>query len=246
MSSDRLPTLDPEDRLQQVARVAAHDLREPLRAVAGFAELIAEDLADTLDDRTNQYLAHLSAGVERMQTMVDGLLAWLRAGQDDLEMSTVDLDEVVAEGERSLRSAGRAAGAEISIGALPTVTGDRHLLHQLFHHLLANALTFRRPEGTHRVEVMSEHRDGAWWITVADSGIGIDPRHRSRVFELFERLHTRDEFPGTGTGLAICRTVALRHGGTIALGEGIDGGAAVTVTLPGASVDGSRPVPSEG
>ena len=209
--------------LSQFASVAAHDLQEPLRMVASYAELLDERCRGQLDDKGLKYLGYVGEGARRMQQLVRDLLAYAQVDTTDGPKAEISLDAVLAVTLANLRVAIEKAGATVTVDPLPVVCGDETQLVQVFQNLIGNALKFRREAApTVRVSVAD---DGLCWrIEVADNGIGIDVRHQTRVFEMFQRLHARGQFDGHGMGLAIVQRVVQRHGGRIwfesAPGEG--------------------------
>ncbi|HVE67834.1 MAG TPA: ATP-binding protein [Solirubrobacteraceae bacterium] len=216
--------------LEQFAYVASHDLSEPLRMISGFVQLLSERYTGRLDSDADEFIAYTIDGVQRMQGLIDDLLAYSRVGRA-VEDAPVELDEIVADARTALRAPIEETGAEIEVGPLPVVVGDRRELTQLFQNLLSNAVKFVR-SGPPRVQVTARRVDGEWEMLVRDNGIGIDPRHAERVFKMFQRLHGREEYPGTGIGLAICKKIAERHGGDIDVTAAAGGGSEFRVTLP--------------
>jgi light-regulated signal transduction histidine kinase (bacteriophytochrome) len=174
-----------------------------------------------------------------MQTLIQGLLAYSRVGTRGAAFEPVDADAVVDDVLVDLGPARLESHADIHVESLPTVCADPVQLHQLFLNLIGNAIKFRAPDSAPSVTVTA-HRDPSspqWRFSVADTGIGLDPRHGPRVFQLFQRLHTREEYEGTGIGLALCRKIVERHGGTIAYAPNEAGGTTFTFTLPDRGTD---------
>jgi PAS domain S-box-containing protein len=210
------------DELKQFAYIASHDLGEPLRTISGFAQLLQRRYEDQVDERGREYIERMVGGVGRMQTMIADLLAFSRAGRAEIERQPVEAKALVEEVVESLGGAISEAGAEVQVGELPEVEADRNQLQQLFQNLIANALKFN-DSGHPRVEVSGGPAGDGWRFSVRDNGIGIAPEQRERIFGAFQRLHSRDEYEGSGIGLAICKKIVERHGGEISVGEGLDG-----------------------
>jgi signal transduction histidine kinase len=218
--------------LERFTHVAAHDLQEPVRNVVSFGQLLERRLGSGLDAEAAEYLGYLKAAARRMQEQVAGLVAYSRTGHAPLIHAPVDLNEVAAAAASGLDLVVAEAGGRIDLGELPTVRGDAAQLGQVFAHLLSNAVKFRR-EGTAPVVSVSATREGAeWLITVADNGIGIDPRFHDAVFQVFARLHIPGRFPGAGLGLATCRRIIERHGGRIWLESEPGHGTTLRFVLP--------------
>jgi signal transduction histidine kinase len=217
--------------LEQFAYVASHDLQEPLRKVASFCQALQLRYGDSLDARANQYIEFAVDGAKRMQVLINALLALSRVGRGDAPTEAVALSEAVASAERSLGAELQAAGAQLIVAPLPTVHGERSLLVSLFQNLIGNAVKFR---GSQAPVVRIECRAGVgeWELSVADNGMGIDPEYAERIFQIFQRLHTRDAYDGTGIGLALCRKIVERHGGRIWLDLAYSPGASFRLTLP--------------
>jgi light-regulated signal transduction histidine kinase (bacteriophytochrome) len=202
------------EELNQFASIVSHDLREPLRVVSGVAELFESRYAGDLDDSAERLLGALTRSTERMSALLDGLLAYSRVGSGGEERRAIDVNVLLAEVLEQLGSQIADSGGAVVADTLPTVEGDWVQLAQLFQNLIGNALKFRGTEPP-RVEVRGREEGGMWHFSVADNGIGIDTRNADRVFEMFQRLHTRDAYPGTGVGLAIVKKIVNRHGGRI-------------------------------
>ncbi len=220
--------------LEQFAHVASHDLKQPLQTIGSFAQLLEKRYASQLDARGVKYIGYIVSGVDRMQQQVADLLELSRVNRQGAPFEIFDLNEALAGVLQLLSAPIHESGAEVSSTELPIVRGDRLQLERLLQNLISNALKFR---STRRPEIsISAARCGAQWrIEVRDNGIGFEPRFAQRIFEVFQRLHSRDEFDGTGVGLAICRRIVERHGGTIDA-EGKPGqGATFSLTLPAPS-----------
>jgi len=217
--------------LDRFATVASHDLQEPLRKISAFASLLARRYEDQIDADGRQSLAYLVDAATRMRRLIDDLLAYSRTSNRELEFEPVDLSALLAATLDELSLMVAEARAEIESGPLPTVQADLTLMRLLFQNLLTNALKYRK--GAHVRIVVRAERDGeAWRITVADDGIGFDPRFSDKVFAPFQRLHNREAFAGTGIGLAICQQAVERHGGRIWVDTEPGFGARFHFTLP--------------
>jgi signal transduction histidine kinase len=218
--------------LEQFAYVASHDLQEPLRKVASFCQLLQRRYADQLDDRAEQYIGYAVDGATRMQTLINDLLAFSRVGRLNTGAATVDLDELFRRTSDALSIAVEESGATVTHDPLPTVTGDPTQLGIIVQNLLSNALKFRSPERRPEVSVTVRGADGMWHFAVADNGIGIPAGYADKVFVIFQRLHTRDAYPGNGIGLALCKKIVEFHGGTIGIDLEHAPGTRITFTLP--------------
>jgi len=209
--------------LEQFAYVASHDLKEPLRAVSGCTQLLQRRCEGKLDDLAAEYMAHIVDGTTRMESLIDGLLAFSRVGTRGAKLEAVDCARVLDTALRNLAAAIEESGTVVSSDRLPTVHGDAIQLVSLFQNLIGNALKFRQATPP-LIHVGAQRQDKEWYFSIRDNGIGISPRYFDRIFGIFQRLHTRDEYPGTGIGLAVCKKIVERHGGRIWLesapGEG--------------------------
>jgi len=222
--------------LEQFAYVASHDLQEPLRKVASFCQLLQRRYAGQLDERADQYIAFAVDGAQRMQRLINDLLAFSRIGRLTTGFTDVDLDRVLAEVASQLEV--RAGpDAQITWSGLPTVEGEEPLLTTLFVNLIGNSLKFRRPDVPPVVRISAERisaeRAGdEWQITVRDNGIGIEAEFADKVFVIFQRLHARDAYDGTGIGLAIVKKIVEYHGGRIWLDLDVADGTSINFTIP--------------
>jgi hypothetical protein len=220
--------------LQQFAYVASHDLSEPLRKVANFCQLLERQYAAQLDDRAREYIGFAVDGAKRMQTLIGDLLALSRVGRSTADFVPVDLDAALDQALGTLADRIAEAGATIRRGsALPTVPGDPALLTSLLENLVGNAVKYRRSDVPADVLVSAETDGQFWTVSVRDNGIGVYPQYAERIFAVFQRLHLRDQYGGTGIGLALCRKIVDFHGGRIWLDELQSGpGATFRFTLP--------------
>ena len=219
--------------LEQFAYVASHDLQEPLRKVSSFCQLLAQEYQGRLDGEADQYIGYVVDGAHRMQQLIDDLLTYSRIGRTGEGATDVDCNEVMRRVQLDLAAAIEETGAQVVTGELPTVRGELPRLVQLFENLVGNAIKFRGREAP-RVEVSAARGDGEWEFSVADNGIGIEPQYADRVFTVFQRLHSRDEYPGTGIGLAICKKIVETHGGKIWLSPQPGSGTRFCWTIPAA------------
>lgn len=201
--------------LEQFAYVASHDLQEPLRKVASFTQLLERRYGDQLDERAHQYIEFASDGARRMQRLIQDLLAFSRLGRGQEDPVLVSVDRSLADALDNLSEALTETGAEVTSDPLPDVVGQPSLLTQLLQNLVANAVKFRRPDTTPHVHVGAERVGSEWLFRCSDNGIGIEPRHAERVFAIFQRLHAKDAYSGTGIGLAMCKRIVEHHGGRI-------------------------------
>ena len=219
--------------LEQFAYIASHDLSEPLRTISGFVTLLRRRHLVQLDDQGQEFVAYIADGADRMQALIGALLEFSRVGRPDSPTELVDLDEVVAEVADDLGARFQETGGRLEIsGPLPEIHGVRGDLSRVFQNLIGNALKFRRPEQPPVVEVRSKRGSGWWTITVADNGIGIPTEHRERIFHVFERLHPRGDYGGTGIGLAVVQRVIETHGGRVWVEDADGGGSAFHFTVP--------------
>jgi light-regulated signal transduction histidine kinase (bacteriophytochrome) len=218
--------------LEQFASIASHDLQEPLRKVRTFTQQAAVIEADSLSDRGRDYLERANAAAERMQKLIEDLLKFSRVATHGRPFTRVDLAQVTREVLEDLEAQVEHSGALVHVGALPTISADALQMRQLLQNLISNAIKFRRAGVTPEVWVDATLLDDRVRLTVRDNGIGFDPQYSRRIFRVFERLHGRGEYPGTGIGLALCRRIAERHGGNIVADSEPDTGATFTVTLP--------------
>jgi len=218
--------------LEQFAYVASHDLSEPLRAVAGMVELLRRRYAEQLGDDADEFINFAIDGCVRMRSMIDDLLAYSRSTSGELTLSPVPLGDIVADVISALSVEIQELGAVLYYDNLPAVDVDRIKMHQVLQNLISNSLKFRRPDTSPRIRVASEDQGAYWRIEVSDGGIGIGEAYRKRVFEMFERLHTREEYSGTGIGLAIVSRIINAHGGEIGVADNSAGGTTIWFTIP--------------
>ncbi len=217
--------------LAQFAYIASHDLQEPLRAVSGCVQLLQQKYQGQLDAPADELIGHVVDGAARMKSLITDLLAYSKVGRTAPEPTPVDLGEAFENALANLRTAIEESGAKITRDVLPTLTGDATLLTQLFQNLVGNALKFRR-EIPPEIHLAAGRRGEEWVFALSDNGIGIDPQYFQRIFGIFQRLHTRRDFPGTGIGLALCQKIVERHGGKITVQSEPGRGSTFRFTLP--------------
>lgn len=216
--------------LEEFTAVAAHDLNSPMFTVAGFAGLLERDFGERLGDKGRGYLSRITSGVARGQALTDDLLALSRADHAEVDQQDVDMGAAVADVLLAVSRHIEEKGASVNVGELPIVCGDPGQIRQLLQNLVSNAVKFSDSEHP-VVEIAAEPSGGKWRFSVTDNGIGIPPEKRDEIFEAFKRLNG-GAIEGSGIGLAICKRIAERHGGDIAVGPGIDGGSTFAFTLP--------------
>lgn len=218
--------------LQEFAYVASHDLQEPLRSVAGFTQLLRKRYAPNLDAEANEFIDFAVDGAVRMQQLIDDILTYSRVTTHGKPLEPTDLGEAAQRAVANLRFAIEERAADVQVAHLPHVRGDAVQLTQLLQNLIGNAVKYggERP----RVRVSAQRDGEVWRVCVADNGIGIAPEYQDRVFRIFQRLHTRAEYSGTGVGLAICKGIVERHGGRIWVESDAGAGATFCFTLHGA------------
>jgi light-regulated signal transduction histidine kinase (bacteriophytochrome) len=220
------------EELEQFAYVASHDLRQPLRVVGSYVSLLEEELMGDLGEEPLEYMGFVRDGVRRMDRLITDLLAYSRVGRV-VGDAPFPVAEAVQAALADLQIEIEDSGATVVVAdALPVLHGDRGEMERLFLNLIGNALKYRRPEQAPMVSVESEDMGAEWRFWVRDNGIGIPPEHAERVFGIFQRLHARDEYEGTGVGLAIVKKIVDRHGGTIRVEPHEGPGAVLTFTWP--------------
>ena len=238
------------ERLEQFAHAASHDLQEPLRMVSSYLQLLERRYGDDLDADGREFIDYAVDGADRMRAMIEGLLQYSRVKSQGDPFEPVDLDAVLADACDDLQVKIEEFDAEITAEDLPVVEGDSDQLRQVFQNLLDNAIEYSGDEPAH-VHVTAERREtregdtdeperAEWVLSVQDDGIGIDPAHVDSIFQVFERLHTHDEHPGTGIGLALCERIVERHGGEIWVESSPGEGSTFSFTLPAAADAGER------
>jgi PAS domain S-box-containing protein len=218
--------------LEQFAYVASHDLQEPLRMVASFTQLLSQRYGDRLDDDSREFIGYAVDGATRMQHLLQDLLQYSRIQRREPVRQTIDTEQLLLTVLHDLGPATEEAGVDVEVGPLPTLTGDPTLLGLVFQNLLANAIKFRAADRKPRVWLTAKREDEAWRFDVADNGIGVPPAHRQRIFGMFQRLHARDNYPGTGIGLSMVTKGVERHGGRVWASDTEGGGTTFSFTIP--------------
>jgi len=230
--------------LEQFAYVASHDLQEPLRMVAAYTQLLSERYRSQLDENGDKYIGYAVEGAQRMQALIQDLLNFSRIGRDGRKNVSTNGDAVLDDVLLNLQAAIKESGAEVTHDKLPSVVADRSQLAQLLQNLIGNAIKFRGKE-TPRICVSAEKLGADWVFAVRDNGIGIAAEHAEVIFTIFQRLHTRAEYPGNGVGLAICKKIVEQHGGIIWVESQPGQGSTFKFTLPGLAADEDRTCPEK-
>ncbi len=226
------------EELGQFANIASHDLQEPLRMVASYTQLLSRRYKGKLDSDADEFIAFAVDGASRMQRLIQDLLTFSRVGTKGTELLRTSSEGALEQALLNLHGATEESGAQVTHGPLPEVMADEAQLIQLFQNLIGNAIKYQGA-GTPAVHIAAvPHRDGRWRFSVKDNGLGIDPQYFERIFGMFQRLHKREEYAGTGIGLAICKKIVERHGGVISVNSKLGEGATFEFSL--ASVDGGQ------
>lgn len=218
--------------LEQFAYVASHDLQEPLRMVSNYTQLLARRYKDRLDPDANEFIEFAVDGARRMQDLIRDLLEYARVGTRGKEFKVTSVDRIVTNALVNLSGAIDEAGAEVNVGPMPTFACDASQLGQVFQNLIGNAIKFRRPGAKPVINVSATAERNGWAICIRDNGIGIDAKHFGRIFQMFQRLHGRGEYSGTGIGLALCKKIVERHNGRIRVESTPGKGTTFVFTIP--------------
>ncbi len=247
--------------LEQFAYVASHDLQEPLRAISGYLQIIERRHKGKLDAETDRFITGAVEGAGRMKAMIDALLNYSRVGRRDVPFGLVECSSVLEQALQNLRVAVEESGATVTHDPLPPLMADNIQMVQLFQNLVGNAIKFHKPGKPPQIHISAKRlpssalspdsalpegeelgvrEDDGWLFAVSDNGIGIEPQYAGRIFQIFQRLHTRQEYPGTGIGLAVCRKIIEHHGGKIWVESEFGKGATFLFTIPekGTATDG--------
>jgi PAS domain S-box-containing protein len=217
--------------LEQFAYVASHDLQEPLRSVVGFTSLLSRRYEGKLDENADRFIGRAVAAASRMQVLINDLLSYSRVGRNLEDPEVIDVEALLAHEVDGLQAAIEESGADITYGQLPSIVADSSLMGQVFRNLIGNAIKFRGDEPP-KVHVSAENLGNEWKFAVRDNGIGIDPQFAQRIFTIFQRLHTREDYPGTGIGLSICKKAVERLGGRIWVESQLGMGSTFYFTIP--------------
>jgi signal transduction histidine kinase len=219
------------DDLKDFAYAASHDLQEPLRIIRGYVQLLAKRYKGKLGADADDFIKYAVEGVGRMQRLIKDLLEYSRLGTNGETLKTSECTELVDRALANLQAAIEESGAEVTYDHLPVIAGDPSQLSRVFQNLIGNAIKFRGDEAP-KIRISAERKGEEWVFSVRDNGIGIDPDQSDRIFMIFQRLHTREEYEGTGIGLAICKKIVERHGGRIWVESEAGRGATFYFTVP--------------
>jgi light-regulated signal transduction histidine kinase (bacteriophytochrome) len=220
--------------LQQFAYVASHDLQEPLRAVSGFLTLLSKKHQGSFDEESKQWITHSVEGAQRMRALINDLLIYARVESKGKPLVRFQLTTALDQARRDLAMALAESQAELVVSELPEISGDPGQMAQVFQNLIGNAIKFRAPDTVPVVKISAEksEKEDEWEVSVSDNGIGFSMEHAQRIFVIFQRLQGREEYKGTGIGLALCKKIVARHGGRIWVNSTVGEGSTFTFTLP--------------
>ncbi len=217
--------------LEQFAYVASHDLQEPLRMISSYVQLLSRRYSGKLDQDADEFIAYAVDGTLRMQQLINDLLAYSRVGTRGKPPAPTDFEDVFSKAMANLKMAIEESGVVVTHDQLPTAMADELQMVQIFQNLIGNAVKFRSQENP-RIHVSARQEGKEWIFSVRDNGIGIDPQFHDRIFVLFQRLHSREEYPGTGIGLTVTKKIVERHGGRIWLESALGKGTTFYFTIP--------------
>lgn len=231
--------------LEHFAYIASHDLQEPLRTIQSYLQLLQRRYQALLDDDAEEFIAFAIDGASRMRMLIEDLLTYARVASRARPLEEVSLDDVLDEVMHSLKIRLEEKAAVIERGPLPVVRADRRQLAQLIQNLLSNALKFQTPGRTPLIQIGASRGEGRWVVRISDNGIGLSTEYQDKIFVIFQRLHSREDYEGTGVGLAVCKKIIERHGGTIWVESQPGQGATFLFTLSDASTDDVPAIESE-
>ena len=217
--------------LKQFAYVVSHDLQEPLRSIRSFAQLLEKRYKDKLDDKANEFIDYIVSGVQKMELLIKDLLEYSQVEAKRQNFRSIKCSVALEEAIYNLRTAIKESNVELTYDLLPTVTADASQLSRLFQNLIGNACKFRGNEPL-KIHISAQQKGNEWVFSIKDNGIGIEPKFFERIFAIFQRLHTRDEYQGTGIGLAVCKKIVERHGGRIWVESEAGKGSTFYFTIP--------------
>jgi light-regulated signal transduction histidine kinase (bacteriophytochrome) len=217
--------------IEQFTYIASHDLQEPLRTLSNFTQLVKEEYAGKLDDDGNKYIDFISTSANRMRSIVKDLLDYSLLGKDSVK-SNIDCTSLVNSVLADMAGLIRSADAHFTVKDLPTLTGYENELRLMLQHLISNALKFRKKEVRPEITLSCANTGKDWEFSMADNGIGLDPRHHKKIFSIYKRLHNRNDYDGSGIGLAYCKKIAELHGGRIWVEPNESGGSTFKFTIP--------------
>ncbi len=221
------------EELGHFAYVASHDLQEPLRAISGCVQILQRRYEGQLDERADQFIQHAVDGTQRMQTLILDLLAYSRVGTHDQKLSEIEVQTLIAHVKISLSEQIAESNAQITQDAMPTVVGDAQQLEQVWQNFISNAIKFRGDKAPQiHLSATRDEASKSWVFSVSDHGPGIEPQYFERIWVMFQRLHSRSEYPGTGIGLAICKKIIERHGGTVSVESKVGEGTIFRFSIP--------------
>lgn len=220
------------EELEQFAYVASHDLQEPLRMVSSYTQLLAKRYQNKLDDDANEFIHYAVDGAKRMQKLIQDLLKFSRLGNQSMEFTAVDTDQLTNDVIENMFMSVDESKTTITKNDLPVVSGNPTQLFQLFQNLLGNSIKYRHPDRINHVHISAQSLGNTWQFCIQDNGIGIEPQYFEKIFQIFQRLHNKDEYSGTGIGLALCKRIVHNHHGKIWVESEWEKGTRFYFTLP--------------
>ena len=218
--------------LERFAYVASHDLQEPLRMIGSFLQLLQKKYSPNLDSKANEYINYAVDGAKRMKELILDMLEYSKVNTNLLDYAQIDLNTIVEEVKLNLSESISVNNAQIEVANLPIVSGIKLHMIQLMQNLIGNAIKYRTPDRIPEIKISLKEKEMYWEIAVKDNGIGIDPRFYDKIFIIFQRLHNKNEYSGTGIGLAICKKIVEKHGGIIWVESVAGSGSSFYFTLP--------------